>query len=247
MPVLNTAAKILFVCVLVLFPARWNIYSQSNGDEKKFYDPAKKFSVTAYGMFISSAVVLNNINSKDPIERDISEELDGTYGYGLEFNYEPRLFNLDLVFYLSTEYIKITQDVPYRVDNGMGITTYKTTERFELIPLEFGIKWPLPVSTDNFKIYIGGGSGFYFGKQKRVILNLESQSIENKPGFSLNILAGVEYYIARNLSANLEFKFREASFDAQGKYNKRTFLPEPFYTRFLADGTRLSIGFKYHF
>ena len=198
------------------------IFSQ-NSDEKRYFDPTKKFSLSAYGTYVSSAEVLNNIMSKDPIERDISEKLTGTYGYGLEFNYEPRFFNLDLVFYLSSEYIKIKQDdVPYRVDNGINITTYRTTEMFELIPVEFGIKWPLPVSTDNFKIYIGGGGGFYFGTHKRNIGSLESHSIEKTPGFSLNILSGLEYYIARNLSANLEFKFREAYFDTQGEYNKIT-------------------------
>lgn len=247
MPVLNTAAKILFTHFMVLAIAQCHIFSQGNGYERKLYDQSKKFSFTAYGTFISSSEVFNNIMSTDPIQRDASEDLTGTYGYGIEFNYEPRFFNLDLVFYISSEYIKIKQEIPYKVDNGVNISMFKAMERFEMIPLEFGIKWPLPVSTENFKIYIGGGGGFYFGKHQRTIFDLESHSIENKPGFSLNILAGLEYYVERNLSANLEFKFREASFDTQGEYNKSTFLPEPYYTRFIADGTRISIGIKYHF
>lgn len=230
-----------------LISAQSYIYPQSNGEEKRFYNPSKKFSFAVFGMYVSSAEVLNNINSRDPIERDTYDELSGTYGYGAELNYEPRLYNLDLVFYISSEYIKMKEEVPYRVDNGINITTYKATEKFIMIPLEFGLKWPLPVSTENFKIYIGGGGGFYFGKHTRDILNLESQTLSVTPGFSLNILAGLEYYIARNLSANFEFKFREASFDVKGQYNKNTYLPEPFYTRFIADGTRLSAGFKYHF
>jgi hypothetical protein len=235
------------MCIIGLISAQSYLYSQGSSNEKKYYDPTRRFSITAYGTYVSSAQVLNNINSTDPIFRDLPEELSGSYGYGMEFNYVPRFFNLDLVFYISTEYIKMKQDIPYRVDNGTSIETYKATEQFQLIPLEFGIKWPLPVSTDNFKIYIGGGGGFYFGKHVRNISGLESHAIDNTPGFSLNILAGMEYYIGRNISANLEFKFREASFDTKGEYNKQTTLPEPFYTRYIADGTRLSAGIKYHF
>ena len=40
------------------------------------------------------------------------------------------------------------------------------TEEYSLIPVEAGLKWNLPVSTNSFKIYIGGGAGIYFGNRK---------------------------------------------------------------------------------
>jgi opacity protein-like surface antigen len=187
--------------------------------------------------------------SPDPVFRDLSVEMNATYGYGAELNYKPNIFNLDILFYLSAEYMKIEQDnSEYKVDNGFNISTFFVHEKFTLVPVELGIKWPLPVGTDNFKIYIGGGGGFYFGSHKRTYGSLESRPVENKPGFSLNILSGLEYYFMKNVSADFELKFREASFDTQGSYNKKQFqLPDPFYSRLIVDGVRVSAGFKYHF
>ena len=124
-----------------------------------------------------------------------------------------------------------------------------------MIPLELGIKWLLPVSTDNFKLYIGGGGGIYFGDRTRTMQNLVSSNIEKTPGFSLNILSGIGYYIARNISVNFELKFREASFDIESKYNSNIIningtqysITTPFYTRFNVDGVRISAGLKYQF
>ena len=67
------------------------------------------------------------------------------------------------------------------------------------------------------------------------------------PGFSLNVLTGVDYYVGKNLAANVELKFRDAAFDTQSKYNYITTLPNPFTTRLIADGVRITAGIKYDF
>jgi opacity protein-like surface antigen len=129
------------------------------------------------------------------------------------------------------------------------------SEQFTVIPVEFGVKWNLPIGSDNWKIYIGGGGGVYFGKETRSILYLQSSQISSKPDFSLNILSGVDYYLDKNFSANLELKFREAAFDSESRFSSSTVtvngsefqLENPFYSRFIADGVRVSLGFKYYF
>jgi hypothetical protein len=222
----------------------------------RFYDPVKRFSVSLYGTYISSSELLNNPRSTDPFERDASIDLPGGYGYGAEFDYEPPLFDLGLTFYLSTEYFKSSSnELVLKLDNGEDKESVRIYESYSVIPLETGIKWSLPVSTENFKIYIGGGGGIYFGDRTRIMLNLSSTNVEKKPGFNVNVLSGLEYYVARNLSANFEFKFREAVFDVESKYNTSVItingiqfaLENPFYTRFIVDGVRLSAGLKYQF
>jgi hypothetical protein len=179
--------------------------------------------------------------------------LNGTYGYGAEINYKPPLNHWDLIFYLSLEYLKFSQDnfgLPLNDSMDIGIS-----EQFTVIPVEFGVKWNLPIGSDNWKIYIGGGGGVYFGKETRSILYLQSSQINSKPDFSLNILSGVDYYLDKNFSANLELKFREAAFDSESRFSSSTVtvngsefqLENPFYSRFIADGVRVSLGFKYYF
>jgi hypothetical protein len=251
----NGICKYIFIAAVSLFVSSASLHSQT-GEKTKFYDPSKRFSVSLYGTYISSSELLNNPRSTDPIEREASIDLPGGYGYGAEFDYEPPLFDLDLIFYLSTEYFKSSSnELVLRLNNGEDKADVRVYESYSVMPVEAGIKWWLPVSTDNFKIYIGGGGGIYFGDRTRTILNLSSTNVDKKPGFNVNVLSGIEYYIARNLSANFEFKFREAVFDVESKYSTDVItvngiqfaLENPFYTRFVVDGVRLSAGLKYQF
>ena len=231
------------------------LFSQTK-ENTRYFDPAKRFSVSIYGTYVSSAEMQNHPRSADPIERDATINLNGGYGYGAELNYEPPLFDLGLVFYLSTEYFRSrTNELVMRLTNVENTAQVRINEDYSIIPVEAGIKWSLPVSTDNFKIYIGGGGGIYFGDRTRTMQDLTSYNIGKQAGFSLNILSGLEYYIARNLSANFELKFREASFEAESAFNKNVMIingtqygiESPFYTKFIVDGVRLSAGLKYQF
>jgi opacity protein-like surface antigen len=247
---------LILLSILFILLKTGIVFSQNNVKNPILYDPGKKFSLYVYGDYISSSTMQPHPNSLDPIDKDEMIDLNGTYGFGAEISYKPHLYDLDLIFYLSTEYLKLSQ-------NDLGITLYipdgsvtlNMTEKFTMIPLEFGAKWHLPVGTDNMKIYIGGGGGIYFGKETRTILNLESTQISSKPEFSLNILSGVEYYFERNISADLELKFREAAFITESRFSAYSILyngneyqlENPFYTRFIADGVKISLGVKYHF
>lgn len=231
------------------------LYSQAKEDTR-YFDPEKRFSISLYGTYISSGSLQNNPRSTNPIERNASTDLDGGYGYGAELNYEPPLFDLGLTFYLSSEYYRSrTNELAMRLTNGENQAVININEDYSIIPVEAGIKWYLPVSTDNFKIFIGGGGGIYFGNRTRTLLDLTSYNISKQAGFSLNILSGLEYYIARNVAANFELKFREASFEAESAFNKSVIsvngsqygIDNPFYTKFIIDGVRLSAGLKYQF
>jgi hypothetical protein len=245
----------LFFCTALL-ACRVYLYSQPKADEPVYFDNSKKFSISVYGMYISSGELQNNINNTDPFLRDASIELKGGYGYGGEFIYSPDFYDLDIRFYLSSEYIKITDDeLALRFIEDSASASVRFIEEFYMIPLEAGLKWSLPVGTDRFKIYIGGGAGIYFGDRKRSIGPLKTSTVSRKPGFSLNVLSGIEYYIGRNLSLDFEFKFRDASFETESMFpadyiyieghNFR--LENPFTSRLLINGARLSLGLKYNF
>lgn len=250
-----TNYKFRFLLIVILLSLD-KVFCQIPEDEKKFYDPNKKFSVYIYGTYVSSSELQDNPKSPDPIERDATVDLDGGYGYGGEFIYDPGIYNLGIKFYLSSEYLKVDQrDLEFILNNGETESKVRMREKFTFVPVEFGLKWNLPVGSDNLKIYIGGGCGAYFGKRTRIIADMQSSSINSKPGFSLNILSGIEYYMARNLSADLELKFREASFDSEDRFSQNQIevngtsyqLVNPFYSRIIIDGVRISLGFKYHF
>lgn len=238
----------LFSVVALIFFMVINTIAQNKEFDHKNYDPAKKFSIYLSGTYVSSAEVQNELNSSDPIERNALTDLKGGFGFGAQVDYKPNFFNLDIIYYISTDYLKLDQsNINYQYFDGINIVRYQARDKFTLIPAEFGIKWLLPVGTDNFKIYIGGGTGFYFGTHTRYVNDLTSSTTGMKPGFSMNVLAGMDYYLSPNLAANLELKFRDAAFDINGKYNSTTSLQNPFSLRLLVDGVRVSTGIKYNF
>lgn len=233
-----------------------DIYAQTTPGKLSFNDESKQFSISLYGTYISSSQLQNDPKSADPIVRNVLLDLKGGYGYGAEFNYKPNLYNLNLIFFISTEYLRINEsDLVFTFDNGTNTASVNMDEDFTMIPLEAGVKWNLPVGTENFKIYIGGGGGIYFGNRIRTIANLTSTTISTQPGFSLNVLSGLEYYFARNLSGNLELKFREPYFDVESSYTANSIIlngtafqiENPFYSRMIVDGVRISFGLNYHF
>jgi opacity protein-like surface antigen len=231
------------------------LYSQTGNKELPFYDKSKKFSIQFYGTYVSSAELQSEIDSPVPFLRDAAIELKGGYGYGGEISYSPLANNQDITFYLSTEYLKVKDDdLTLQFIQDSTSVKVRFTEEFSMIPVEGGLKWNLPVSTDRFKFYIGGGAGIYFGDRKRTISTLSTTEFSSNR-YSLNIMAGSEYFIGRNISLDFEFKFREASFETENRFsqdfitvNGTSFnLGNPIHSRIIVDGVRISAGLKYHF
>lgn len=241
-------------CSFLLFLS--NSYAQSDPGKLSFNDESKHFCLSFYGTYVSSSQLQNDPRSPDPIVRNMLLDLKGGYGYGAEFDYKPNFYNLNLIFFLSSEYLRINEgDLAFTFNDGTNAADVSMKEDFTIIPVEAGVKWHLPVGTENFKIYIGGGGGVYFGNRIRTIANLQSTTISTQPGYSLNVLSGLEFYFARNLSANLELKFREAYFDVESSYTTNSIIingtvfqiENPFYSRLIVDGVRISLGLNYHF
>lgn len=248
MKIVKSIYVILTGSILLFSP--YFLYSQSKNTDLPFFDKSKKFSILLYGTYVSSAELQNDIDAPLPFFRDASTELKGGYGYGGEISYSPEINSFDITFYLSSEYLKVRDDdLTIQFAEDTNTAKIRFTEEYYLIPVEGGLKWHLPVSTERFKIYIGGGAGVYFGDRKRTISVFSTSSISAKPGFSLNVLAGTEYFIGRNLSFDFEFKFREASFEAVSRFNDGYpfGLDNTIHSRIIVDGVRLSAGLKYHF
>lgn len=240
--------------ILLLNP--YFLSAQNSKDEIIQYNGNSKFTLKAFATYVSSAELNNNIKSNVSFVRDASIELNGGYGYGGEVTYNPGFSVFDVVFYFSSEYLKVKDDeLLLRFENDSATNVVRFTEEYKLIPLEAGIKWYLPVSTERFKIFIGGGAGIYFGSRNRFVGPYYTSNLSKKAGYSMNVLAGLEYFVERNLSLDFEFKFREASFESMDRFNEDLItingnvysMDNPLHSRLLIDGTRLSIGLKYHF
>ncbi len=216
----------------------------------------KNFSLYVYATYIASAEIQYDILSSDLYGTNAYYKLDGAYGYGGELSYNLPLEDLELEIFVSTEYYHLVQNnIPFRFIQDTLRYTVSVTEDITMLPVEFGVKWDLPRFLENFTFYIGGGGGIYWGNRTRKMLNLTTQNIQKKSGFSLNTLAGVEYAASRNISLDLQLKFREPYFDIESTFNTNTvningtdfWIKSPVTSRITVDGLRLSLGLKYNF
>ena len=243
---------LILIAGSVILPGSAILFSQNNNEIKVYSDPAKRFSLRLSGSFISSSELQNNITSQNPIERDASTEMSGGFGYAGEITFDPGFGSSEIRFFISSEYFYHKEENLYlRYYEDTNFYSVRFEEKYSIIPIEAGIKWNLPVSGYNFKLYIGGGAGVYFGERKRTVGALESTTDKMNPGFSLNVFSGFDYYIARNLSASFEFKFRDAYFEVSSRFGSGRYpsygLPNPFTSRISVNGTAITLGLKYDF
>lgn len=165
--------------VIMLSP--YFLYAQNSKDEIIHYNGNSKFTLKVFASYVSSAELHNNIKSSISFIRDASIELNGGYGYGAEVTFNPGFSIFDVVFYFSSEYLKVKDDeLILRFENDSAANVVRFTEEYKLIPLEGGIKWYLPVSTDRFKIFIGGGAGLYLGSRNRFVGPLYTTNLNKK-------------------------------------------------------------------
>lgn len=234
-------------------------FATANSQVKDFQDnnhKFKRFSVTVYGTFVSSGEIQLNPKSNDPIEKDASIEIDGAYGYGGEFEFRPKLFDESLIFFISTEVYKLNQsNIPLKVENDTSFKNLRTKETITMYPIETGVKWNLPVGFEKFKIYIGGGAGIYMGNRVKSFTGITTTTTNKKIGFSIIVLAGIEYEMSKHFSIDGNIRFREANFDNESSVSSDLItiestvyrIPNPIYSRFLIDGVRMSAGLKINF
>lgn len=227
------------------------IYSQS----LKSKSANKEFEVNASLNYISSATIQFSPFSPDLVQRNLTTDTKGGYGYGVSIRKKFLLENLYIG--LSADYVSITDD-GQEADyiSGKDIIRVRATEKITVIPVEITGYFNTPSFESDLNIYFGGGIGINYGNRTRKIGNVESETLEKTPGLNLVVLSGFEYLLEKNVSAFLEFRFRSGQFRVKGKYPQNSVVIDNFRfplnneelnSRIYLDGIKLSLGIAYKF
>lgn len=212
------------------------------------------FVFSASANYVSSASILLNPGSSDIIEKNMSVDLDGGYGYG--FSVRKKIFNDDIFIGISTEYIKITDDqLSTILENDYEYERVRVTETVEMIPVELSAYFNIPKFVSNLNIFVGGGVGFYFGDRTRKMTGMETQTVSKSPMFSLNVLFGAEYMLDKNFCLNMEIKVRDGKYKVRSRFpennvtlNGQTYyFEQEFESKIFIDGLKVSFGIGYYF
>ena len=212
------------------------------------------FSIIPSINYVSSASILLYANSPDVFERNITEELNGGYGYGISIR--KKIFNQDLSFGITTEYLKIFDNElteTFRTETTR--VKARVTEELWMLPVEFSGYFNIPNFTEDLEIYLGGGVGVYFGDRQRTVLNVQSRTISREPSFSFVILSGMELLFTRQFSGVFEIRFRQGEYKVISEFPASTILingtlyplEQNLNSKIFVDGLKLSLGLAYNF
>ena len=211
------------------------------------YD-GNNFTISASYSFNTTAKIFLSPDAPNVFDQNNYFGLEDIYSYSVEFRYR---LSEPIILGISAEYMKASA-------KGRNLTSrlFVVKDGYELYPVEFSAYYFLPFSTEDFKFFMGGGFGVYFGKRTREFGDIKFNDVDSDIGYGIQVSVGMEYMIFDNLSTRGEIRFRDPDFRITNKYNSdRVNYEGNFYSvtqdeiasKINVDGITFRIGAAFHF
>jgi hypothetical protein len=174
---------------------------------------AGDWSFIGRGVLTTNSLLYPRTNAPSEAERALSIEFSSSIGAGVEIRYTMREqhvaigISIDEISAASTGKLKVGSLLSFPVEEGM-----------RAVPVELTGYFIIPLSGDQFTVYMGGGAGAYFGRRTYRIGGAESASADMKPGFGIHVLTGLSYRFFGHLDASFDLKFRDLQFEAENAF-----------------------------
>lgn len=210
----------------------------------------KKIAFTAGWNYTTTSKLYLQPNSPDLVLKNTFQSMDDLFNYSAEIRYQ---FWENISLGLGSEFIQ-TKNV--NSSYNLAGTKAVLTEGYEFIPVELTFYYQLPISTERFKFFMGGGAGIYFGKHIREIGDAKFEAVKMNPGFGIHVLTGMDFFINNYLSVRAQMRFRDPEFKMESRYNKRTvdingrniaLSTQAISSKVNIDGITFSFGVSYNF
>jgi len=206
----------------------------------------KPFSVSLKGNFTTASQLFPQPNSPDEVQRAQFFSLRDIWGVSVELRY--RIPETDLAVALSADYLRTTRTSSIRLSENRQVPV---EDGYRVVPVEVTGYFLIPLSSDPFGVYMGGGAGAYFGRRLYSIGGIEAPTVDRTIGFGIHVLSGVSYRFTERISVVAEMKFRDLQFTSVNRFDIPTIqygtivLPvstEPFDSRVHTDGIIFQLG-----
>jgi len=227
----------LIILTLLLFSV--TILAQYNGNN---------FALSVNYSLTTDSQIFLTPDAPNVFDREKSFNIDDIVSYSAELRYR---LNESLIFGLSLEYIKTSAK-----GRNLPSPVFLVDDGFEVFPLELSAYYFLPFSSEDFKFYMGGGFGLYFGNRTRTLGNIKFENVSSEIGYGIQVSVGMDYMIFDNFSARGEIRFRDPDFKVTNKYSSETVIydgreyavnADQITSKINIDGITFSIGAAYNF
>jgi hypothetical protein len=177
----------------------------------------ENISVAAKGSYTTSTRFLYNIDRND-IFID-----DKYFSYNFGFGLDVRMLALsdDILIGINIEKIKtLDQTTKLVYDNNGESYSIPVSEGFVVYPLELSGYFLIPFSSEDARVYLGGGIGWYFGERIYSIASARAATLNSPSGFGIHVLTGADVRITSKIAVRGELKFRDPQFDSVNRFEE---------------------------
>ncbi len=217
-------------------------------------DGDKKFSLGIYYDYTVSSRLYSNPRDADIVMREFYQTIDGLKSISFDIRYK---ISNSVSLGLGSGYMKSTSVFnPVEAISQSGPLLIAARDWFEMISLELSIVYELPVSTEDFKFFVGGGPGIYSGNLNRNINNLKVKNIEREYDLGIHVITGMDYLINDYIAVRGQMKFRDPVFEIKSEYENPSVIYEEeevvirqkqFWSKINVDGIIFSLGMIFMF
>jgi hypothetical protein len=176
----------------------------------------ENISVAAKGSYTTSTRFLYNVDRNDIFIAD--KYFSYNFGFGLDVR--MLFYSDDILIGVNIEKIKtLNQTAKLVYGNGQEYSI-PVTEGFVVYPLELSGYFLIPFSSEDARVYLGGGIGWYFGERIYSIASARAATLNSPSGFGIHVLTGADVRITSKIAVRGELKFRDPQFDSVNRFEE---------------------------
>jgi opacity protein-like surface antigen len=142
------------------------------------------------------------------------------YGFGGEVR--VRTFWERWVIAVAAEKISgsVERNAVYNGPTGPILIPRK--DGFEMVPIEVSAYYVVPISSNTFEFYLGGGFGYYTGKRNYSVGSAQSRSSDVTSTLGIQVSTGVRWLFTRFLAVDVHLRFRDPQVNATNTFDQRS-------------------------
>ncbi len=206
------------------------------------------FSLSVNYSYTTDSKICLTPDAPSIFNRDENFILEDILSYSTEIRYRASMW---LIFGLSFEYIEKNGE-----GRNLSSKEFVVEDGYKVYPLELSAYYYLPFSTENFKFFMGGGFGLYFGKRTRTFGTVKFENVSSEIGYGILVNVGMDYMIFDHFSVRGEFLFRDPEFRVTSKYSSEITIyngreyrvqTDNITSKINIDGITFRVGAVYHF
>ncbi len=199
------------------------------------------------GSFTTNTRIFSNADNPQ-LYSDITN-IPINYGIGAEVR--VRTFWERWVLGISVEKISGTVETSAIYDGPTGPVIIPRTNGYEMVPVEAGMYYTVPISSTTFAFYLGGGLGYYTGRRTSSVGSAASRSTDIASTMGIHVSTGIRWMFTPLLALDAHLRFRDPQINATNVFDQKSTLikgvpvplaQEPSHTAINLNGINYSAG-----